>query len=745
MDKKEIDEKESAAKKAEAQVQYWLKEIASARKREKGYRKVAKEVVELYEGQRQKNHQYNILYSNTDTLLPALYNTTPRPVAQRRYKDTDPLGKAGSQVTQRVLEFLIDDGEQEYSTFDDLMRAATLEGLVPGRGVTRFKYDAKFEKTTSENGEEAEKVSYEKVCGEEVPWDRFLHGYGKKWRQVPWVSYEHHMTSDELVDNFGAWAAAIPVEDAETDIGEEGQRTSEKREEVADVKTVLVYEIWSKLHKKVIFVSPSWPERVLKEEEDPLGLTGFFPSPRPLTFIQKISTLTPVTLYTMYKEQAEELDTVTLRLNKLIAACRVRGMYDNTVQDIDKALEAEDNVMVPVTNVAAMTAQGMSLEKSFWIFPLAEISAVIQQLYIARQNIKSVIFEITGLADIMRGSSQASETLGAQEIKNQWGTLRLKRTQKEVARYVRDSLRIMAEIAVSKLGQDTIQQMTGLPFPTEEQKAQQQMVVQQMQTAGQQPPLAMMQALEQPSWEQILQLLKDDLTRSYRIDIETNSTVDAEATEDKQNISELLNALAQFMSGVAPLVESGVMPFEVAQTMLMTITRRFRFGTDVEDALKMMKPPTPPDDGKAKAEKAKLEHEMQVSKAEFAQKQQLAQMELQIAQAEHHMKMAEMRLNHAIKMKELQAKERALGIKAQVDTMTAGVKMRQASQQAVLGAQQHQQQLEANEQNSELNQQKVALQGQELSQKAEFGKQQNKIKSQQLRQQAQQGKGPVKK
>lgn len=688
---------EEAARKAANLVQHWIGELDQARVREKDFRKEGQRFVELYEGTKKEAYQFNILYSNTETLAPALYNSVPRPVVQRRFKDADPLGAQAAKAGQRILEYLIDDGMSEYATFDELMKSTVLEALVPGRGVTRFKYDAKIEQVRNEQAAEqaedaglvtdpdedaeqeghvaasAERVTYETVCGEEVPWDRFLHGYAKKWKDVPWIAYEHFMTKEELEQNFGPMGARVPVADLEVESDDTGA-AQRQPEAMKGVKVAVVYEIWDKVTRTVLFITPNYKDMPLKQVPDPLGLSGFFNCPKPLGFLSKISTLVPVALYTLYEEQAKELNRVTTRINKIVAALKVRGMYDSTVQGLEKVLEADDNVLIPAENVAALLANGNALEKAIWLVPIEKLIAVLQQLYLQRNQVKQVIYEITGIADIMRGSSQASETLGAQELKNQWGTLRLKRLQKEVARYARDSLRIMLEIAVSKLSPQTIQGMTGLPYPTGAEKQQAEMVGQQFVQMGQQPPPEVVQRLEQitsqPSWDEILGLLQNDLQRSYRIDIETNSTVDAEATEDKQNIAELLNAISQFLNGVAPLVQSGSMPFEVASGMLLAIVRRFRFGPELEDQLKEMKaPPPPPPDPKVQADAANAQADLQMKQLDLQQKQmeiearqQELQMEAAFKQQEHAMKMAEMQrkgelalLQHNTKMQQVRA------------------------------------------------------------------------------------------
>ena len=680
---------EDTARKAADLVRHGVGELDQARVREKDFRKEGTRLVELYEGAKKDTYQFNILYSNTETLSPALYNSVPRPVVQRRFKDADPLGAQAAKAGQRVLEYLIDDGMADYATFDELMKSSVLEALVPGRGVTRFKYDAKIEQVhNAQAAEQAEatgeavdpdedaereghvaasqeRVTYETVCGEEVPWDRFLHGYAKKWKDVPWVAYEHFMTKEELEQNFGPMGARVPVADLEVESDDTGA-AQRQPEAMKGIKVAIVYEIWDKVTRTVLFITPNYRDMPLKQVPDPLGLSGFFNCPKPLGFLAKISTLVPVALYTLYEEQAKELNRVTTRINKIVAALKVRGMYDSTVQGLDRVLEADDNVLIPAENVAGLLAQGNALEKALWLVPIEKLVTVLQQLYAQRQQVKQVIYEITGIADIMRGSSQASETLGAQELKNQWGTLRLKRLQKEVARYARDSLRIVLEIAVSKLSPDTIKGMTGLPYPTGAEKQQAQMIGQQFAQMGQQPPpeiaQQLQQVLSQPSWDEILGLLQNDLQRSYRIDIETNSTVDAEATEDKQNIAELLNAISQFLNGVSPLVQAGSMPFEVASGMLLAIVRRFRFGPELEDQLKEMKaPPPPPPDPKIEVTKAKMAQDQQKHDLDM----QRMQMELQLQQEQLQLEREKLQIEKEKMLLEMQSERERLQLEAQ--------------------------------------------------------------------------------
>lgn len=552
--------------KENSEVRHWLEEIKEAKKREKEFRDDGEKLLDIYEA---KNTPFNILFSNTETLLPALLSSVPRPVITRRWKDDDPLGKTAANASQRMLEYLIDTDVDEYESFTDALENATLDGLLPGRGVTSIKYDSDDD--------------YETVCPDSRQWNKVYFGYAKKWSKVPWIAYEEYLDKSEAKEMFGD--IALKVKYTENDDEQKGNR-----------KTAVFYQIWDKKTKKVRYIAEQYKENFLKVDDDPLELSGFFNCPRPIQFIKKPSNLNPSSLYSEYKNQAEELNRIQRRINKVIEAIKVRGVYDGNFGDeLEKLLKEDDNALIPTDKSSALVEGGLA--KAIWMLPIQDLVVVLQQLYMARESCKQVIYEITGISDIIRGQSKASETLGAQSIKESWGTMRLKRLQKEVQRYALDMMKIMLEIATANFSEDSWRSMTMLPFPTTKEKEKQvklyeaqmeQYRIDKMRGIQVSEP----QPVNQPSWGEILDVLKNDVRRSYRIDIETNSTLDIEATEDKQNIAEFMNAMAQFMNGIAPLQGQG-MSFEAIKSMLLAITKRYRFGREVEDEISSMQKPQP--------------------------------------------------------------------------------------------------------------------------------------------------------
>jgi hypothetical protein len=664
-------------------IKTWLQEINDALKREKRYRELAKKVVDLYEAREPEQTPFSILYSNTETLVPAIYNSLPIPIVERKFRDPDPVGKSVSEVSTRTLKFLLSNDSKDYDGFDDLCQAAVLDGVITNRGLMRFRYHG-------------DQQTYEEcVYGESVRWDKFFHGYARTWKKVPWIGFEWDMSRDELKKNFPKAKfndLRMTVQDDSADDKE--TNTGESKEELTGVRTYKVFEIWDKTSGKVFFISPLAPDNILRYIDDPLGLSGFFPVPKPLNFMRKVTTLVPTPLYEHYKQQAAELNELTRRLKAIIKAIKFRGAYNNAVEGIEKMLNADDNELVPVENVLSMP-DGTGIDKLLWVVPVQELAVTAQQLYTQREQVKQVIYEITGIADIMRGATMASETATAQQIKNQWGTLRLKKMQREVQRFCRDALVIMMEIA-TKFEMKTFQQMTGLNYMTDEQKQQAQMLLQQFQAAqqqaqqtGQPPPQAppippeIQQAFNLPTWEQVMEVIKNRLIFNYKIDIETNSTIDAEAAQDKQDIAELLNALSQFLNGIGPLVQEGVMPIEVAKQMLLTVARRFNFGSQLEDAINAMQQPQPKADPneqvKVAAENAKAQTESVKAQAE----QMKTNQEMQLNQQEFEHKQALMSMEYNMKIAEAQAKKDAAALQSQ-----------NLTQKAFMSAVEHKQRLE---------------------------------------------------
>lgn len=695
---------QDAGKGAAGTVNLWLEAINLATKEEAGWRKDGAKAIQIYldRSTYQDNADtvisptaagqvYNILYANTETIAPAIYNSVPIPDIRRRFSDPDPVAKTAALLLERAISYSVDQYD-----FDSVMRAAVKDDLLPGRAVTRVRYkpvvteqrervavvkneagyfrasdlgvaeDEASVQTDEQGfyveGDPYDAVTYEEVCCEHVQWTDFRRGPGKTWDEVAWVAFRHFLTRAELEKLNPEVGKTLSLD---VSIKEQKPDDTGNNEAEPDVfKRAVVWEIWDKGTKKVSYVAPSYTDAPLKVEDDPLGLDGFFPIPRPLYAVVAPETLVPVPLYKLYEDQADELNEISIRLTRLTRACKAVGVYgvgggDNTMQRLK---DATDGDLVPVQEAMQFAAQG-GIANFIWEKDINTVSSVIERLSFRQEQVKNNIFEIMGIADILRGASKASETATAQDIKAQWGSLRLQQMQADVQRYARDLFRLMAEVVANKFSRETLVQMTGVPLPL---MAEKQML---MQAAAADPRLQAKAQEMGPAWEEVEPVLRSDAIRSFRIDIETDSTVQADVGRRQQNLTQFIAGVGQFVQSVGPAIQSGALPMEFAKTFLKAAAREFKLPREAQDSLENLQP-VQPNAAQAEAEQAKLQAEqartqadMQKTQVEAQIAQQKAQfeaasmqMDMQARQQEHQFKMTEMAAQHEYRMAELAAK-----------------------------------------------------------------------------------------
>lgn len=604
----------------EAQARRWKLELKLADKRETTWRKKVADIYKLYTPETPANNSFNILWTNTETLRQSVYNSLPQPDARRRYQDEDPLGMAVGEVLTRSLEF-----SQDTYDFDAVIKGDVLSMLLPGRAVSRVKYMpdiTKVDAVEEPPTEAYEEIKWEQVICERVQWDDFrILCAAKTWDEVTAIGFRHRFTREDCEEKFGDdIGGKIPLDAADDE--------DVKKSEVKELfKTAEVWEIWDKDEKQVVWICKTY-DTPCKTQADPLELSGFFPIPRPLYAIENDKTLVPAALYTQYEQQAKELNKISLRISKLTDALKVRGIYDSTLTELSELMKGQDNDLIPAVNVTALIDRG-GLDKAIWMMPIKDAAEVIKILEERREAAKQVIYELMGVSDIMRAASDPKETFGAQKIKTQWGTQRLQRMQMEVQRYIRDLIRLKAEIIAEKFQPETLEKMTLVKLPHQaEVDAQKAQAMQQYQQAVKaappgQPVPPPPQLPDPVTWEKVIEAMRNDATRTYRVDIETDSTLAATQDADMDGLKLVLTGLAEVMNAFGPAVEKGAMDIDMLKELMLVVCRRSKMGTAVEDVINKMKQPKQPVD--PEAGKAQAAQQLEQVKAQLNDKLNQAQ------------------------------------------------------------------------------------------------------------------------
>ena len=598
-----------------AAVDKWLKEIDLAGHHEKSWRERAEKIVKRYRDEDRpddddgKKSRFSILYANTEVLKGIMYQRTPVPDVRRRFLDKNPIARQSAQVLQRALSYTVDSQD-----FDAVMEGIVPDLLLPGLGVAAVKYVPTFGKqpmtspdgqpVLGDDGKPVMPKVFEEVKADYFEWDMFRMKPAKRWTKVSWVAFGELYTRDDLITAFGEEKGKACTLDWKP-------KAEEEKDEA--LKRALVWALWDKKAKKVRFLSKGFTSAPLLEVDDPLHLEGFFPCPKPAYSIYSTTSLIPVPEFIQYQDQALELDAITERIDSLVDQLRFRGVQDASKDELSKLADAKDGEFIPIENLAALMEAG-GLDKLMMTAPLSTLAQVLLGLYDQRDRVLQIIYQITGLSDIVRGASVASETATAQEMKGRYANVRIGPRQRCIAKFARDMFRLMAEIIAEKFEPETLKLMTGPDLWTVEMPN---------------PQTGQKQKVD--ATQQIMEMLRNDKLRGFNVDVETDSTIQPDASEEQKNRIEFLTAVSGFVTGIGPAVQSGAMPKDVALEFLSFGARGFKMSPQLEDAIDRIGQPEKEDPQKAQQQhmqQAAMQADMTVKQAE-AQRAQAEALEAQ--------------------------------------------------------------------------------------------------------------------
>lgn len=472
-----IETRDDMGKGPEGVARFWLMQLKLAEKEDRDWIERGRRIVDRYRDERDANEgrtaKYNILWSNVEVLRPVLYGRCPKPDVTRRHKDTsDPAATLGATILERALTW-----EDDIEELDDVLQQVVEDRLLPGRGVARVFYEYDLGEAEEDPGyqgdgegadEDGRTPTFRRVTAERAPiryvfWEDYRECPARTEKEVWWKAYRSFLTRDELVDRFGAWAREVPLDYTPTGVNTEGDNGP-----LADAfKKATVWEIWDNKAKDVIWIAEGWTKEPLDSEHDPLELPGFFPSPPCLRATTSNEQRVPIADYVEYQDQAQELDTLTSRIDRLVRALKVAGVYAGSEKAVLQQLvdDGSENKLIPVEDWAGFAGDKGGLEGLIQWLPVEQIARVLIQLYDARERVLRIIYQTTGIADILRGETNPTETLGAQQLKTQFATRRITKAQKDVARFARDLIRLRGAVMARHFSPDTLALMSGLPEP----------------------------------------------------------------------------------------------------------------------------------------------------------------------------------------------------------------------------------------------------------------------------------------
>ena len=529
--------------------------------------------------------------------------TVPQPAppapGMPRQQDID----TAAAVMEKALEIVVSDEASH-----EAVKAAVRDMLLPGRGVCRVRWKPVLKQIPIEDpimggplahpvtGEPQMKDAkiWETVDDEYVFWEDLLMDPVRQHGDVEWIAFRHLFAEKALTQEFSdspklqeyikanklsellKWteesAAKSPVG------GGPSTKASGKLDSV--VRKAMVWEIWNRSTREVLWIIREGGGCALRVDPDVLGLQGFYPIPKPIYAVVTTETMIPKAFYDLYAHLAADLDDTSRRISDLTAKIKVRGGYNAANKDIANLLTADDGKLLPVDGVDLMSG---GLQNHIWLVPILEWVNALKELYMSRDQQKNAIYEIIGISDIVRGATNPYETATAQRMKGTVGSGRMAGVQNSVGNFVRDLMRLKSDLIARNFDAETLTRMTGENVTPE-----------------------------------VMDILRNDFSRFCAIDIETDSTVQADEATEKEANAQIMQVIGGVMTAGQGLMMSGILPppmiinlvLEMIK-MLLHPVRHSRGVVDMVDGYQemlgaymrmdptgaLMRPPQPPPPG----------------------------------------------------------------------------------------------------------------------------------------------------
>jgi hypothetical protein len=435
----------------------------------------------------------NLFTANVQTMRAILYGKTPQVSVDRKWADTnDDVARVAGTIMERCLN---EDIETPGDGYADSLQMALEDRLIVGLGIARVRYEAQIESqqvqplmgpgamdpnapmgTPPPQVEIAPGYTHDVKTDEFVPtdyvnWRDFLWSPARTWGEVRWVAFRALMTEDDGVKRFGEDFKQVPRSQANRQTS--GKNSADATLELKDPwQRAEVWEIWDKESQKVYWWTDGYT-KILDIKPDPLKLPAFFPCPRPFIANTTTTQFIPTPDYILAQDLYIGIDTLETRIDWLVKACKLVGVYDSSSVGIGRMFtEANETELIPVDNWAMFAEKGGIKGQVDWL-PIEAVSATIAQLVSQRDQKIQLLYQVTGMSDIMRGQSEKGVTATEQSIKAKFASVRIQALQDEFAHFATDLQALKAHIITTQYDDQKIITASNIEYTDDAQLAPQ--------------------------------------------------------------------------------------------------------------------------------------------------------------------------------------------------------------------------------------------------------------------------------
>lgn len=667
---------------------WWKAQITQSNSRRRHFIESAEESIRVYNAQKQvgvlndAERRLNVWWYCINTLLPAYYSSTPKAQVELRKRAGSLPYELGSIILERNTQYAMDT----HFDFDQVGFQAALHFLLTGQACLWARYAADFEKVFQEiavikdpegnlidgkgqpytgdaegltqtaggifiSSIEVEQKTNERALLEIVQYNDYFCSDARCEAEIEWQARRAFMDYDQAEQMFGKDVAEDLSYDSFPEVmKKELARDQDKYEGKAEL-----YEIWCQATNKVYWLQTTGEKTIIESSEPPTKFEKFYPCSVIRQSLDPDSVI-PVSDYAHVKDQILEVERLTTRIHAVTQAIRTNSLYDATLGNQVEMLMTGDLKLIPVTNWPSYKQRG-GLANGIEAMNIEPYINALNILQGARQTALQQLYETLKVSDLLRGTSEQYKSATANRLESQWSSLGLIVRQNMFAKFISDSISNLGTIIAEQFDEKTIMDIGDAdsvieptivipppPPPAPPMPMGGEMPM-EPGMEGMMPPMPPPEPPFDPLAEidnvkmQIMDILRDNKKRSYRIQIASDSMIALDQAQQQREGAELIQTAGAFFDQMRGMIEQYPPLLDFSIAFFQNMIKRYKGGKELDGmfskALQQIgeiakakeeaaKQPPPPD-----PVMQEMQARMQIAQIESQARLQVTQMEMQ--------------------------------------------------------------------------------------------------------------------
>jgi len=607
---------------------WWKAQITQSQQRRKRFVEQAEESIRVYNAQKQvgilndAERRLNVWWYCVNTLLPAYFSSTPKAEVNLRKRTGGIPYELGSVILERNTQYVMD----LHFDFDKVGYNAALQFLLTGQSVLWARYAAKFEKVLQEiavikdptgqliDGQgkpytgdpsiltpsegnilvaslEIDQKTSEKALLDIVQYNDYDCSDARTEDEIEWQARRAFLDRSQAENLFGKDVAEDLVYDSFPEVA---KRDLARRDDKYEGKAEL-HEIWCEATGKVYWLQKNGEKPIIESSEPPTRFERFYPC----SVIRQSNdpdSVIPVSDYTHVRDQILEVERLTTRIHAVTQAIRTNFLYDAAMGPNVEQLFSGDLKGSPITNWPSYKGRG-GLQAGVEFYPVEPFVNALNVLQGARTNGLQQLYETLKVSDLLRGTSEQYKSATANRLENQWSSLGLVVRQNMFSKFVSDAISNLGTIIAEQFDPETIMEVGDAdalieptiyipPPPPMPEMSPEGMPPGEPGMEMMPPPMPPpqpdpLQKIDEMK-QQIMDILRDNKKRSYRIQIASDSMIAIDQQQQQQDGAMLIQQAGAFFDQMRGLVEQYPPLLNFSISLFQNMIKRMKGGKELD-------------------------------------------------------------------------------------------------------------------------------------------------------------------